>query len=159
MYKNHADALAYSRKYYKENREKSIKAGAKWYQENKDKSRATKKLYYAKNAKRILERRREWYKKNPHKLREYQLRQNFGLSLAEYERMREEQGGVCAICKLVVRVLVVDHSHKEGHIRGLLCHKCNSGLGYFIDSTENMESAIIYLKKDETTRQTKRNSS
>lgn len=147
MYKNHSDALAYSRRYYKEHGDKSRKAGAKWYQENKPKIRVTKKKYYAKNNKRILAKRKEWYKKNPSKLRQYSLKQNFGMSIAEYEMLKDQQGGVCDICKSTVEILVVDHSHITGKIRGLLCHLCNSGLGYFKDNTRTLESAIIYLDK------------
>jgi len=81
---------------------------------------------------------------------------NFGLSAQEYQSMSRFQGGVCAICgqperrlardRSGPRNLSVDHDHKTGDVRGLLCGGCNGGLGYFCDSVEILEAAIKYLK-------------
>jgi hypothetical protein len=78
------------------------------------------------------------------------LKQQYGLTLAEYEAMLAEQGGVCLICGRDPQTagrerLVVDHDHATGHVRGLLCHRCNQGLGWFGDSTELLASAARYL--------------
>lgn len=54
-------------------------------------------------------------------------------------------GKSCAICGSKVR-LVVDHCHKTGRIRGVLCAKCNSAIGLLGDDTERLASAIEYLK-------------
>jgi hypothetical protein len=60
--------------------------------------------------------------------------------------MKEKQEDKCAICKRPFdRTPHVDHSHKTGKIRGLLCFHCNSGLGMFGDCMDTMESAINYL--------------
>lgn len=71
--------------------------------------------------------------------------------------MLEAQNGVCAICGKPesrrskktghIYALHVDHDHKTGDIRGLLCHHCNAGLGHFADNVEAMEKAIAYLKQ------------
>ena len=45
-----------------------------------------------------------------------------------------------------IYALVMDHDHKTGKFRGMLCHHCNRGLGNFKDSTMNLEKAILYLK-------------
>ena len=79
------------------------------------------------------------------------LKKHYGITLADYERMFAEQGGVCAICK-TFRVskshprLGVDHDHKTGRVRGLLCWMCNRGMGLLGDSRERMLSAAEYLK-------------
>jgi hypothetical protein len=76
----------------------------------------------------------------------------FGMSLEDYEKLFNEQNGRCAICgttKLTgdSRALSVDHNHTTGKIRGLLCSRCNRGLGYFKDNVMSLLSAIRYLMK------------
>jgi len=79
------------------------------------------------------------------------IKSRFGISQEQYDRILAAQGGVCAICggsgkSLRFRRLVVDHCHATGRIRGLLCSRCNRGLGYFDDDVARFKSAIVYLK-------------
>jgi len=60
--------------------------------------------------------------------------------------MEEAQRGCCKICGKD-GYLYVDHCHAGGHVRGLLCPQCNSGLGMFKDSVENLSAAIRYLSE------------
>lgn len=73
----------------------------------------------------------------------------FNIDLEEYERMLSYQGGKCAICKrpsfLLDRSLAVDHCHKTGKIRKLLCSRCNLVLGHIDDNIEILESMVKYL--------------
>lgn len=86
--------------------------------------------------------------------KDYDLKRLFGLSFAEYEKLLDKQDGCCAICgereRLTIRgkvtALAVDHCHKNGVVRGLLCSKCNQGLGCFRDDTELLTKAIDYLR-------------
>lgn len=73
--------------------------------------------------------------------------QKFGLTRAEFEAMVEAHDGACAICKgnRAKRALHIDHDHETGRIRGLLCGKCNLGLGHARDSVERLRRAIVYL--------------
>ena len=71
----------------------------------------------------------------------------YNLTPEEFTYMVMEQGGVCGICGLVPSALYVDHDHATGKVRGLLCQKCNSGIGFLGDSLEGLEKAIAYLKK------------
>lgn len=60
--------------------------------------------------------------------------------------MLEAQGGCCAICKAPKgNKLCVDHDHRTGKVRGLLCSNCNAGLGMFKDSEDLLQSAKGYL--------------
>ena len=59
--------------------------------------------------------------------------------------MRAAQGGVCAICG-AADAQHVDHDHRTGWLRGILCFNCNGGLGQFRDSADNLANAITYLK-------------
>lgn len=79
----------------------------------------------------------------------YRIYNTFKLKPEDYEKVNEQQGGVCAICKnkcLTGYRLSVDHDHKTNLFRGLLCGKCNKGIGMFDDNVKLLESAISYLK-------------
>ena len=75
------------------------------------------------------------------------LRSKYGITVEDYERMHNEQGGVCVICQNADK-LVVDHDHITGKVRGLLCHNCNLGLGHFKDNALVLRMAIGYLLKE-----------
>lgn len=137
---------------YRSSRPELIKEKAKVkYQENKEKYLAEKREYYLKNRDTIIAKRRKDYKEgmvtgNTQKIaRKSALKRNFGLTLAEIERMKELQGNVCAICKREKK-LVVDHCHNSGKVRGLLCSLCNTHLGYIEESKETLLRAISYLE-------------
>jgi hypothetical protein len=92
--------------------------------------------------------------KNPirlkNKLRKNSLLRNYNLSIAEYNTLFESQEGRCKICgkhqSLLSKPLFVDHDHVNNKVRGLLCSKCNFGLGSFDDNTKLLSMAINYLK-------------
>jgi hypothetical protein len=77
--------------------------------------------------------------------REYHLRRRYGIGQAEFDALLAEQGGVCAICG-ASDPQHVDHDHRDGWVRGILCFNCNGGLGQFRDSPEFLAGAITYLK-------------
>ncbi len=96
-------------------------------------------------------------------IRKYKLKSQYGLTVEDYDKMLEKQNGVCAICKqeetyityrsrksgrMTLSRLCIDHNHNTGQIRGLLCRRCNHGLGSFEDSVELFKNAIAYLRKD-----------
>ena len=72
----------------------------------------------------------------------------YGLSVQQYLEMYDKQEGKCAICNRkphTKRGLHIDHCHKTGEVRGLLCHGCNIGIGNFKHSTDLIKNAIEYL--------------
>ena len=78
------------------------------------------------------------------------LKRMFGMSLEEYNDKLSKQKGVCAICGGLCKSgkrLAVDHNHKTGKIRDLLCGNCNGGLGKFQDNAELLVKAANYLIK------------
>lgn len=79
--------------------------------------------------------------------RHYHLRRRYGIGAAEVAAMIERQGGVCAIC-LEKPAAHVDHNHRTGKVRGVLCFGCNGGLGQFQDNAESMRRAIEYVQRD-----------
>jgi len=100
-----------------------------------------------------LGREYECQKKKDDQRNSYLL-QKYALSLSQYNAFLSLQGGVCAICyrpenKMVsgrVCNLAVDHCHHTGRVRGLLCSRCNLGLGHFQDSLNFLRSAIDYIE-------------
>jgi Recombination endonuclease VII len=70
----------------------------------------------------------------------------YGLSLADYRALQKRQGNACAICCKVTRVLCIDHCHVTGRVRGLLCRRCNSALGFYADDQRLLRAALAYLQ-------------
>jgi hypothetical protein len=89
---------------------------------------------------------------DPSRRRDSTLWQLYELTLEQYTAMETAQGGVCAICGNPPKgrgkcdVLVVDHCHKTGKVRSLLCGKCNIGIGCLEDDPSVLERGAAYLR-------------
>lgn len=87
-------------------------------------------------------------------------KKSYGLSYQEVLQLRKDQNELCAICKKpgfmmndrVKSALNVDHCHKTGAVRGMLCHNCNRALGLLQDDVELLKAAINYLEGATTIR-------
>lgn len=87
--------------------------------------------------------------------REWAIKDKYGLSWDDYEKMHLENNGRCEICESPLSLIkspdtetaFVDHDHATGKVRGLLCNPCNRGLGYFRDSRLHLSKALQYLDK------------
>lgn len=73
------------------------------------------------------------------KLKRYTLTSN------QYDELMRSQDSKCAICNMVPETICVDHDHVTGKVRGLLCDRCNKGLGFFKDNLTYLESAMHYI--------------
>lgn len=76
--------------------------------------------------------------------RHYHLQRPYGISAAKVFELIAEQGGVCAIC-LTGKPEHVDHDHRTGEVRGILCFNCNGGLGQMRDRVDVLLAAVDYL--------------
>ena len=96
------------------------------------------------------ERSRLWKQKNKHKHYLNKIRDKFKISETDYNILLAEQNNLCLICNKSEkdRRLSVDHCHKTGNIRGLLCRTCNLAIGYFNDDTTLLKNAIQYLSRN-----------
>lgn len=92
-----------------------------------------------------------YQRKHPEKVLNWKLKQ-YGITSKEYEWMYSYQNEVCAIClksernKMYSR-LAVDHNHKTGVVRGLLCSHCNTAIGKMLDSPSLLRKAADYIEK------------
>lgn len=98
---------------------------------------------------------REHRAANPLIYKNADLQKKFGITIARYQAMLDEQNGVCAICNQpekgtrngIVRWLNVDHNHDTGAVRGLLCTNCNVAVGMMNESRDILKAAVTYLDK------------
>jgi hypothetical protein len=77
---------------------------------------------------------------------------NPSITLIDYNKMIKQQDNKCAICGVYLSreihaIICVDHNHKTGKVRDILCRKCNSLLGYSCENIGILECAIEYLKR------------
>lgn len=78
-----------------------------------------------------------------------EFRKKFGIGLHQYQTILQEQNGVCYLCgQPDFRNLAVDHCHKTGRVRRLLCTSCNTGLGKFKDDPELLRKAANYVEQN-----------
>lgn len=78
--------------------------------------------------------RKEWWRANPRRTRGYELKSRYGITSDTEDQMRAAQNGACAICPATK--LDVDHDHTTGQVRGLLCRKHNTLVGFLEHNTE-----------------------
>jgi hypothetical protein len=76
---------------------------------------------------------------NDHRVRTY------GVTPDQFDAMMLRQAGCCAICQEPMGIPAVDHDHDTGKVRGLLCRRCNTGIGMLADDPDRLLSAAAYL--------------
>ena len=122
--------------------------------EYKERSKQWSRQHYQRN----IEKRRQ---KNLERMqdpnmkqwqREYMLRKRYGLDQKGFEVLSKSQSDRCALCKREFGLDKdnkphVDHDHKSGKVRSLLCHACNCGLGQFRDNSELLREAAEYIER------------
>ncbi len=88
------------------------------------------------------------------KQRDTYYKENYDITLEEYNDFYINQDGRCFICtehqSRLSKRLAVDHNHKTGKVRGLLCSKCNTALGLLQDNISNVYRMLLYLKASES---------
>jgi hypothetical protein len=148
-----------------EHRAKENAAHRAYYAANGEKMKARMRTYRETHRQQIKERRGAYCQANRAAINERarvarqarkqnndpslwnaDLKRLYGISVAEYDALLAKQGGVCAICRQhSKRRLCVDHCHLTGTVRGLLCDRCNLGLGYLKEDQASLVAALAYL--------------
>lgn len=110
------------------------------------------KQYYKNNDEKIKKRKASWREQNKESYQAYFDEWRYGIDRKVAIRLRKKRkNSKCHICGLSAKdvhknILYIDHDHSDGKLRGLLCDKCNRGLGYFRDNQEFLRNAADYLE-------------
>lgn len=128
------------------------------YQRHKEKIKEYQREYNIRNKETVRSKKRvRWHnvtdnerEERKEKRRNSTLIRRYGISAIEYDVLVVKQGGVCALCKIPDKtgaygILDVDHCHRTGKVRGLLCVSCNHALGVLGDSREGLLKALEYI--------------
>lgn len=132
-----------------------VSKSQKYYWRNPEKYRAAARERRKKDPEKYKSYVRNYREKNVDAERARHLMREYGITLEEYNAMSVQQGSVCAICKQpetqerngVKYRLAVDHCHKTGKIRGLLCFPCNSAIGKFEKRNVPISNVEEYLER------------
>jgi hypothetical protein len=169
-YQRHREErLAYQKLWKQQNREKVLREKKRYRERHKDRLNQKSREYmrhhrpnFSPLTARQREKKREWYRayyqKNKARLsnrtRPQILQRKYGVTEDEYRLLLKKQRGICAICGTEKTIyakrearLAVDHCHKTGKVRGLLCSRCNLALSFFDDSPAVLARARRYLLK------------
>lgn len=146
-------AVAYKDKNLEKEKARQRLVKAKVREKDRESYNKQMREYNAKNRDSINAKRRDaWANDLPYRLKQFYIviKSKYKLTEKEYNNLYIVNNGKCTICRVSeneagARGLVVDHCHVKGHIRGLLCGKCNTGLGQFKDDIALLEKAIKYL--------------
>lgn len=145
----------YARQWRKDNREKTRKYAASYREKNKETLNKKRAEWVSQNQDKLKTLKTKWYQENKEKSaessRRSQLRRLYGLTPEQRDELLLAQGSRCALCRSDTpygKGWHVDHDHKTGKVRGILCGHCNLMLGYARDNPSTLRAAIQYLGQD-----------
>lgn len=146
------EKAVYDKDYREKKKEKIKKSKKDYYNLNKEVISKKSKIKYDANPDYYKEKTKNFEVSKEKKYsynKKFKLKQKYNLTIEEYEGMQKQQDYKCKICNRSFTdkvVPYVDHCHKSGKIRGLLCITCNSGLGMANDDIKILSNMINYLK-------------
>jgi len=123
----------------------------KWYTKDPEIRKKKRSKYCSENRDRVNATCLKWRKNNPEKYIfntfKSRLKIKYKLTVEQVNEMLKKQNNKCPICNRSFDIIkkTVDHNHLNEKIRSILCHQCNSGLGFFDDNIERLNNAINYL--------------
>ncbi len=149
--KNKQHIINKSAQYYIDNKQRVLKRLADAHKKNPFVGRRRAKKYAQDNPDKLKEYQKTWKERHPEKRKLYTRNSRiraYGIEPNVYYEMLEKQGQRCAICNAESkrRAMNIDHNHKTGKVRGLLCDGCNLSLGH-LERNEWIEKAKEYLIK------------
>jgi len=154
MWKSSEYAKQYWRNYYFKNKKDIIEKRKIFRQKHQKRLNDISRDYHLTHKKEISESQKRWWndhrEENLTKLRKRSLKLRYGLTLEQVDEILIKQDHKCAICKIPLAETrrTIDHDHKTGKARGILCQTCNAGLGMFKENFGIFTEAIQYLKRN-----------
>lgn len=153
--------LESTRKHRLKNKEMLLQKAQEYRDKNRERLRKINREWKANDYKErkyiYSERCKKFYKNNPDKYKNQRLVKLYGITLIQYKEMLLKQNNLCYICKKPetafhknsdrIKDLCVDHCHKTGKVRSLLCTRCNCLIGYSEESIDKLQEAIKYLRE------------
>ena len=136
-------------------KELKAKHSKKYREKNKIELKNKKKQYYDAHKEEISKQHKIYYSNRKAEFREKRVTYLFGITADRYNNMIEDQNNLCAICgnaetqarNGAIKRLAVDHNHKTGKVRELICHSCNIAIGYIREDVVILSKMINYLNK------------
>ena len=149
--RNREKILAQCKAYVKANRARTNTYQNAWAKAHRDKVKIAQKAWRVANRDKIRDKTKAYRAANPGFHRKFALKRKYGLSREQFDKIFDAQDGKCAICRTSEfggRSPAVDHCGKAGHVRGILCHKCNAAIGLMQHSPRILAAAQKYLSKE-----------
>lgn len=162
--KNKEHVAEYARQYRIKNKEKLLEwnnlrreknkehfnlLAKNWRKNNPEKVQEAQRRRYLKHRDTLLEKAKQYRLNNIEKVYLSKIKTKFGIVKEDYNELIINQNNSCAICfrKDDYQRIGVDHNHKTGKVRGILCARCNTGIGLLQDDIDLLKEAIRYLEK------------
>ena len=144
----HPDSLKAANKRYREkHRAQANEKSRIWRLEHPMQRRKMHDKWYKTHRNSVIEKSMAWVKNNRDKAQINQRHHRYGLSQEVYDQILKNQLGRCAICQEGFKKTPhVDHDHKTDKVRGLLCRRCNTGIGQLGDNLQVLRQATAYLE-------------
>ena len=130
-------------------RSQNVKNGRRYRSENREKVNERARRRRVENYDRIREREKKSEAARKEKVRDKQLQDLYGITTEEYVFLLKQQDNKCACCGVSQdesSSFNVDHDHSTMEVRGLLCRKCNMGIGLLGDTANSVMAAVLYLQ-------------
>ena len=160
------DQKEYTKNYYEKNKEKLKQYKKEWREKNKENIKQRKQEYNVSNKEKVAQQLKEYHNKHKdehlQKFKEYRENnprivkkgrlKKYGLTLEEYDILLKKTDCHCPICHVEFaeggrggNAPCVDHCHKTGKVRGIICVRCNGGMGSLQDNPIILMKAIEWL--------------
>lgn len=141
--------------WYEANKERHREARRAWYEANKERKKAAQKAWNEANKERLLAKDKAWRDANRFRISAVQACRKYKLKREEYDAMLRECNGRCRVCKSPFSDIYgcrpcVDHCHKTGAVRGILCSSCNLTIARANDDPKILRACARYLERRAT---------